>query len=165
MQTAKLENGLEIYVVERDDLPKVAVSFATRAGAIADPAGAPGTAAMTMRTIDLGTKTRSALAIESALGDLGVTLDGGVQREIATVGFEVLTRNLGPAFAILADVVQRPTFPASEVEREKKRQIDVLRSRRRIPAPSRRACAASSPSAPIIRTAGRPRASPAPSSR
>jgi zinc protease len=126
VQTATLENGLQIHVVERDDLPKVAVSFATRAGAIADPAGAPGTAAMTLRTIDLGTKTRSALAIESALGDLGVTLDGGVQREISTVGFEVLTRNLGPAFAILADVVQRPTFPASEVEREKKRQIDGL---------------------------------------
>jgi zinc protease len=126
VQTAKLENGLEVHVVERDDLPKVSVSFATRAGAIADPAGAPGTAAMTMRTIDLGTKTRSALQIENALGDLGVTLAGGVQREISAVGFEVLTRNLPPAFAILADVVQRPTFPASEVEREKKRQIDAL---------------------------------------
>ena len=34
VQTAKLENGLEIYVVERDDLPKVAVSFVTRAGAM-----------------------------------------------------------------------------------------------------------------------------------
>jgi len=126
VQTARLENGLEIYVVERDDLPKVAVSFATRAGAIADPAGAPGTAAMVMRTIDLGTKTRSALAIESALGDLGVTLEGGVQREISAVGFEVLTRNLTPAFAIFADVVQHPVFPASEVEREKQRQIDGL---------------------------------------
>jgi zinc protease len=126
VQTAKLENGLEIYVVERDDLPKVAVSLVTRGGAIADPAGSPGTAAMVMRTLDLGTKTRSALAIESALGDLGVTLDSVVQREISTVGFEVLTRNLGPAFAIFADVVQHPIFPASEVEREKKRQIDSL---------------------------------------
>ena len=126
VQTTKLENGLEVYVVERADLPKVAVSLATRAGAIADPAGAPGTAAMTMRTLDLGTKTRSALQIESALGDLGVTLGGGVQREISTVGFEVLTRNLPAAFTIFADVVQHPTFPAAEVDREKKRQIDQL---------------------------------------
>jgi zinc protease len=126
VQTAKLENGLELYVIERADLPKVAVSLATRAGAIADPAGAPGTAAMVMRTLDLGTKTRSALQIESALGDLGVTLGGGVQREISTVGFEVLTRNLPAAFTIFADVVQHPTFPAAEVDREKKRQIDLL---------------------------------------
>jgi len=126
VQTAKLENGLEIYVVERPELPKVAVRFTTRAGAIADPDGAPGTAAMVMRTLDMGTKTRSALQIESALGDLGVTLGGNVQRESSVVGFEALTRNLGPAFAIVADVVQHPTFPAAEVDREKKRQIDTL---------------------------------------
>ena len=58
MRAAKLENGLEVFVVERADLPKVAVGFATRAGAMADPAGARGTAAMTMRTIDIGTRTR-----------------------------------------------------------------------------------------------------------
>jgi zinc protease len=126
VQTAKLENGLEIFVVERPELPKVAVRLTTRAGAIADPAGAPGTAAMVMRTLDMGTKTRSALQIESALGDLGVTLGGGAQRESAVVGFEALTRNLGPALAIVADVVQHATFPAAEVDREKKRQIDML---------------------------------------
>ena len=126
VQTTTLENGLEVYVVERSDLPKVAVSLATRAGAIADPAGQPGTAAMVMRTLDMGTKTRSALAIESTLGDLGVTLDGGVQREISTVGFEVLSRNLPAALTIFADLVQHPTFPAAEVDREKKRQIDAL---------------------------------------
>jgi zinc protease len=126
VQTAKLENGLEIYVVERPELPKVAVRLTTRAGAIADPVGASGTAAMVMRTLDMGTKTRSALQIESALGDLGVTLGGGVQRESSVVGFEALTRNLAPALAIVADVVQHPTFPAGEVDREKKRQIDML---------------------------------------
>jgi zinc protease len=82
---------------------------------------------MVMRTIDLGTKTRSALQIESALGDLGVTLGGGVQREISTIGFEVLARNLAAAFPIFADVVQHPSFPAAEVDREKVRQIDGLR--------------------------------------
>jgi zinc protease len=133
VQTATLENGLEIFVVERPELPKVAVSFATRAGAIADPAGQAGTAAMVMRTIDMGTPTRSALQIESALGDLGVTLGGGAQREHAAIGFEVLTRNLGPAVAILADVVRRPTFPAAEVEREKARHIDALEQQEKQP--------------------------------
>ena len=126
VQTAKLENGLELFVVERPELPKVSVAFATRAGAIADPSGAAGTAAMVVRTIDMGTRTRSALAIENALGDLGTALQGGAQREFASIGFEVLARNVGPALVILADVVQHPTFPAAEVEREKRRQIDQL---------------------------------------
>jgi zinc protease len=126
VQTATLENGLEVFVVERADLPKVAVSLATRAGAIADPDGKAGTAAMTIRTIDMGTKSRTTLAIENAFGDLGTTLTGGAQRESAGLGFEVLKRNLSPALAIMADVVQNPIFPAAEVDREKKRQLDQL---------------------------------------
>ena len=82
MQTAKLENGLELFVVERSDLPKVAMTLATRAGAIADPAGKDGLASMVIRTIDMGTKTRKALDIENALGDLGVTLAGSARPRV-----------------------------------------------------------------------------------
>src|SRR5690606_22893871 len=71
---ATLDNGLEVLVVERDDLPKVAVSFVTRAGVAADPAGKEGLANLTLTTIDLGTKSRQALEIEQALGDLGTEL-------------------------------------------------------------------------------------------
>ena len=127
VSTAKLENGLEVFVVERSDLPKVAVTLATRAGAAADPVGKAGVAAMTVRTIDMGTKTRKALEIETAFGDLGVTLFGSTGRESANLTFEVLERNVGPALSLLSDVVQNATFPASEIEREKKRQIDSLR--------------------------------------
>ena len=51
VQTAKLENGLQIFVVERHDLPKIALTLATRAGGLADPAGKEGVANLVMRTI------------------------------------------------------------------------------------------------------------------
>ena len=70
MQTAKLENGLQIFVVERHDLPKIALTLATRAGGLADPTGKEGVANLVMRTIDRGTKTRTAIQIEDELGDL-----------------------------------------------------------------------------------------------
>jgi zinc protease len=126
VKTAKLENGMEIFVVERPDLPKVVAGMATRAGAIADPPGKPGVAHLTVQTIDMGTKTRKALQIEDALGDLGTSLFGQASRENSQVGVEVLKRNLGPAFAVLADVVRNPTFPESEIDREKKRHLDAL---------------------------------------
>ncbi len=126
VKSGKLENGLEIFVVERHDLPKVAVTLASRAGSVADPAGREGTAYMTAQTMSLGTKTRQALQIETALGDLGTTLDTATGRENSELGFEVLKRNLDPALAILADVAMNPTFPESEVEREKKRHLDAL---------------------------------------
>jgi zinc protease len=126
VQTAKLENGLDVFVVERKDLPKVSVTLAVRAGSAADPVAKPGVAAMTMKTIDLGTPTKKALDIENAMGDLGTALNASTAREFATLDFEVLSRNLSPAFAMLADVAQHATFPESEFAREKTRQLDAL---------------------------------------
>jgi zinc protease len=126
VQSAKLENGLEVFVVERSDLPKVAVTLATKAGSGADPAGKGGTAHLAVTTIDLGTKTRKALDIEDAFGDLGTSLAGVAGREATQLSFEVLKRNLAPAMSIFSDVVRNPVYPAAEIEREKKRHLDTL---------------------------------------
>jgi zinc protease len=123
---AKLENGLQVFVVERSDLPKVAVALATRAGSVADPAGKDGLAQLTVANLDMGTPTRKALAIEEALGDLGASLSGFAGRESSQLSFEVLKRNLPAALAIVSEVVRVPAFPAEELERERKRHLDNL---------------------------------------
>ena len=126
VQTAKLPNGMDLFVVERRELPKVGVTFVTRAGAIGDPAGTAGVAHMTATQIDMGTATRKALEIEDALGDLGISLAAAAGRESARVSFETLKRNLDPAMAIVADVVRNAAYPSSEFDREKKRHLDTL---------------------------------------
>jgi zinc protease len=126
VESATLPNGLEVIVVERRDLPKVSVALATRAGAVSDPADKAGTANLTLVTIDMGTPTRKALEIEQALGDLGTTLGGSIGRESARLSLDVLSRNLAPALAIVADVVQNPVFPDEDVTRERKRLLDNL---------------------------------------
>lgn len=126
VKSSKLANGLEVFVVERTELPKVVVTLATRAGSSADPADRAGVASMTVSTLDLGTKTRNALQIENALGDLGAELDGYAQAEFASLSLQVLERNLSPAFAIFADIACNPAFPATEITREKQLQLDRL---------------------------------------
>jgi zinc protease len=126
VQSTTLENGLEVFVVERPELPKVAVGLATRAGNVADPVGREGVAYLTTQTIDLGTKTRRALEIEDALGDLGTSLGANTTREFSALSFEVLTRNLEGALTLFSDVVRNPAFPESEVEREKALLLDDL---------------------------------------
>jgi zinc protease len=126
VQTAKLENGLEVFVVERRELPKVAVALATKTGSATDPAQKAGLARLAYMTMDMGTKTRNALEIEQALGDLGTSLGAAPARESSTLAFEVLKRNLGPAVALFADVVRNPTYPAAEIDREKKITIDNI---------------------------------------
>jgi len=126
VKTAKLENGMDVFVVERPDLPKVAVTLATRAGSVSDPPGKGGTAHLVVSTIDMGTKTRKALEIEDAFGDLGTSLGGSASRESSQVSFEVLKRNLSPALTVFSDVVRNPVYPDSEIDREKKRHLDAL---------------------------------------
>ncbi len=126
VETAKLENGMQVFVVERKELPKVAVTLATRAGAVADPAGKEGVAHLTVMTIDMGTRTKNALEIENALGDLGTSLSGSAGRETSNLSLQVLKPNLAAAFSIFADVVRNSVFPESEVAREKKIHLDNL---------------------------------------
>ena len=126
VKSSRLENGLEILVVQRPELPKVSVALATRAGSAADPAARSGLASLTARAMRRGTTSKNALEIDTALGDLGTTLGWGVGRESARLSLEVLKRNLAPAVAILADVARNPSFPAAEVDRERKLTLDSL---------------------------------------
>jgi zinc protease len=114
-----LANGLTVFAVERRELPKVAVLFATRAGVTADPSGKEGTAHLAVTNVDLGTAKRSALELEAAFGDLGTQLAGFAGREGTQLALEVLTRNADAALGILAEVIRTPTFPESEFAREK----------------------------------------------
>jgi zinc protease len=126
VKTARLENGIELFVVERPSLPKVSVALVTRAGSINDAGGRGGLASMTARVMRRGTTTRDALAIDATLGDLGTVLGSRAAREGAFLSLEVLKRNLDSAVAVLADVALRPSFPATEFDRERKLALDTL---------------------------------------
>jgi zinc protease len=126
VRTGRLDNGLEVLLIERRDLPKVSVQLVTRSGAADDPPAKTGLAGLTVQTMRMGTKTRKTLEIEEAMGELGSAVWGGFSREYSNAGFDVLKRNLSPAMAILADVVRNPVFPDSEVDLQKKRRLDAL---------------------------------------
>lgn len=126
VKSAKLENGLEVFVVEKPEIPKVAVSLVTRAGSVADPNAKAGLAAMTNRVMRRGTKTRNAIQIDETLGNLGTGLFGGVGRESASLNLEVLKRNLNDSLAVMSDVTLNPSFPADEFDRSKKQALDGL---------------------------------------
>ena len=126
VKSAKLENGMEIFVVERKDLPKVAVRLVTRGGSIGDPQGKEGLASLSVEVMKRGTASKKALEIDDSLGDLGTSLGGGAGKESASLDFEVLKRNLAPALAVLSDVARNPNFPADELDRERKLRLSQL---------------------------------------
>jgi zinc protease len=126
VHSVKLDNGLELLVMERHDLPKVSVTLATRAGSVRDPQNREGLADLTAYTTRFGTRSRKAIEIDDAVGDLGTSISGGAGTERAGISMDVLKRNLAPALAIFADVVRDADFPESEIVREKKLRHDSL---------------------------------------
>jgi zinc protease len=129
----KLPNGLELYTVERHELPVVTIALVSRAAAVLDPPGKEGLASLVDECMQRGTRSHGAVALADAFGDLGTTLDGNVGPEQASLFVQVQSANAGRALALLAEVARNPTFPPVEVERELKIRGDRIERQEKDP--------------------------------
>ncbi len=119
VQTARLANGMELLVVEMHEVPVVNVSLLVRAGAERDPRDLPGLATFAANMLDEGAGTRTALEIAEEAAFLGAQFGTNANHEWTTVALHVPKRQLAGALDLMADVVLRPTFPDSEVTRQR----------------------------------------------
>jgi predicted Zn-dependent peptidase len=154
VQKQKLSNGLEVWIVEQHEVPMVQVNLIVRAGSAADPAAAeapgarggaegpgfsPGTrkygvAAMTANMLDEGAGGKSALELADAVEFLGAQLSTASTFDYSTVRLSTPAAKLNDALSLMADVVQRPSFPAEELERLRKERLTRLLQARDDPA-------------------------------
>lgn len=126
IERATLPNGLTVVLAERHAVPTVQVSLFVDAGYASDLGGLPGTAKLAGGMLDEGTSTRSSLAISDDLQRLGAHLDTGSNLDQSFVALSALKANLDPSLKLFADVVLSPSFPASDFERLKKRQLAAI---------------------------------------
>ena len=130
LERLSLSNGLSVLLVGMHETPVVEVLLAVRAGAIADPVGREGTAAMTADMLDEGAAGKDALALADAVDFLGATLGAGSSWDAATVRLRVPVARLEAALALMADVALRPDFPEAELARLRKEALtDLLQAR------------------------------------
>ena len=128
--TATLPNGLQLVVVPMHEVPVVDINLIVRAGAVRDQAGDPGLATFTANMLDEGAGRRSALEIADEAAFLGANLSTGASNEWASVSLHVPKRQLNAALDLMADVVLRPTFPDSEIARQREqRRTGILQLR------------------------------------
>ena len=123
-----LPNGLELWTVERHDLPIVNAVLVVRAGAANDGAAA-GLADVTAGLLDEGSTTRSGPDFARAVERLGLSLFAGAGIERTTVSLQTLTTTADSAFALLGELVARPAFSQAEIDRDRQLRITALRAR------------------------------------
>ncbi len=122
-----LHNGLHIVLVEHHAVPLVSATLLVRGGAAADPAARPGLASLTAGLLTEGAAGKSASEIAEAIEGIGAELNASATADATFVTLSALKTRLDESLGLFADVVTRPDFTASEVERARKRRLVQLR--------------------------------------
>ncbi len=123
MQNAVLSNGLKVVLAESHAAAVVNLSLLVDSGHAADPADLPGLTSLTLRMMEEGTTSRSAMRIAEELEALGATFGTSANLDGAFVSMNALKATLPRAIDIYADLVLRPAFAAGELERLRKDQL------------------------------------------
>lgn len=110
-----LSNGLILIAAENRIAKSVAIKGYVLAGPVVDPPAKGGLANITATLLTRGTRARPASVLAEELDFLGASL--GIQAEQETVGItaQMLSEHFDRVLDLLADCLQDPTFPASEL--------------------------------------------------
>ncbi|TAM80666.1 MAG: insulinase family protein [Acidobacteria bacterium] len=132
----KLDNGLDVLVLERHKLPTVSFMLWIKTGALDDPRDLPGLAGFTAEMLREGTTHRSSAQIAKDVDDIGASLgaSAGFGNNTSSVTASGLVENTDRILELMSDVVLNPTFPDDELAKFKKRRLADLQQMRSEPS-------------------------------
>lgn len=116
-QRVALSNGLTLLHNRAAANPSVVIRALVRAGASREASSDQGLAAMVGRVLRQGTAGISKAALAEELDGMGAGLSIDVGYALVTASIKCLSADFTRAVEILGEVLQRPTFPADELER------------------------------------------------
>ncbi len=123
-----LDNGVALLIMPRHDVPLVAFNAVLRAGAIADPPGRSGVAALTAGLLDKGAGARDAFQFANSVEGAGGSLHAGVSAEMMAAGGQFLARDQALMLELLSDALIEPHFDGDELEKLRTRHIELLKA-------------------------------------
>jgi len=117
INTATLDNGMELVVANSGSLPLIDVSIRMNTGNTADDSGTQGISDAVFMMMDKGTKSLDAseLAAERDKIAMGARFRAGV--ESSSMSYQILSTYLGESLDLAADMLRNPTFPEDELEK------------------------------------------------
>ena len=124
--TERLSNGLTILIADLPGRPLISASLVIRGGAAGEPAADAGSTVLAARALSEGTASFDAMQLVEATERLGASLHADAGWDALSVSVDVPADRLAPALQLVAEVLLRPTFPASEVERLRDERLNDL---------------------------------------
>ncbi len=124
MAERTLRNGLRVIVARTAAAPLVTAELTARAGAVTDAKA--GESAMMASLLTEGAGGRSAEEIAAEVEAAGGSLAAASGYDSTHVVLTVLSKEFAHTLPIMADVVQRPTLSAEELERKRAQKLNAL---------------------------------------
>src|SRR5260370_1324207 len=89
-----LDNGIRVVLMEVHKAPSITVEAIFPGGAVGDPEGKSGVAALTAELLRRGTDTRDAKKIAEETDFLGASLAAGASDDRSTISLSVLSKDI-----------------------------------------------------------------------
>src|SRR6201981_1822697 len=119
--------GIEAWLVHEQAVPLIAVEFAFTGGAVQDPPGKAGTAALAASLLDAGAGDLDSTAFTDRLERKAIQMNFSAQRDTIHGTLRTLTENRDDAFELLRLAVTAPRFDAKDVEISRAQVLSLLR--------------------------------------
>src|SRR5215213_10627213 len=119
MQLTILPNGLKVASREMPALETAAVGLYAEAGSRHEPARLNGIAHLFEHMVFKGAGGRSARAISEAIEEVGGDLNAATERDATSFTASIMAEHLPLAVELISDMILRPHFAESDLEREK----------------------------------------------
>lgn len=112
-----LANGAEVLLMEKHDVPLIALSASVRGGSLADAPGAEGTASLLSQLLQKGAGKRDAKTFAETVDGAGGNFNTGSGFSALQVNAEFLSRDADLMLELTSDALQRPILDAAEFEK------------------------------------------------
>jgi zinc protease len=124
-----LPNGLKIYFVQEDSLPKVSLQLLIPVGLMNEPEDRPGLNFMTANLLDQGTEKKKALEIADLFADTGSALEVEPGADFTIFSSSMLVTEFNSVLPLFKEILTTPSFPSQEVERARQQMLVQLKAR------------------------------------
>lgn len=114
----ELSNGIEVYLVERHELPTVTMDLTFEGGIAASPKGKEGLAQLCISLMTEGTDKLDKVAFSEALADMASHVGSWASREQQGVSMATLSRFLDPTLDLWVDTILRPGLRTADFDRK-----------------------------------------------
>lgn len=124
---ATLNNGIEIYGIENDEVPLVQINMVIDGGQLMEDMDKLGAANLMASIMTKGTANKTPEELEEAIDQLGARISVFAGKQSVRISANTLARNYDETLALMEEILLQPRWDENEFELAKQSTISQIR--------------------------------------